>query len=160
MPSPWLIRDVLALSWIAWFDSDSADMCAEKFPLVSMGGWAEGLACADPGARTPMVASGNFDTQHPATPGKIMKVEIEMSSVICMYISFYIFYLMHWIICIYFYVLDLYILHFYSCFPPLCVLLYALIIFVLSKPMSSANSGYILRILPIPYPPFFNKNCC
>ena len=27
-------------------------MCAEKFLLVSMGGRAEGLACADPGART------------------------------------------------------------------------------------------------------------
>ena len=36
------------------------DMCAEKFPLVSMGGRAEGLACADPGARTPIGTSGNF----------------------------------------------------------------------------------------------------
>ena len=35
-------------------------MCAEKFPLVSMGGRAEGLACADPGARTPIGASGNL----------------------------------------------------------------------------------------------------
>ena len=35
-------------------------MCAEKFPLVSMGGRAEGLACADPGARTPIGASGIF----------------------------------------------------------------------------------------------------
>ena len=33
-------------------------MCAEKFPLVSMGGRAKGLACADPGARTPIGASG------------------------------------------------------------------------------------------------------
>ena len=32
----------------------------KKFPLVSMGAWAEGLACADPGARTPIGASGNF----------------------------------------------------------------------------------------------------
>ena len=31
-----------------------------KFPLVSMGGRAEGLACADPGARTPIGASGNI----------------------------------------------------------------------------------------------------
>ena len=38
------------------FEGDSADMCAEKFPLVSMGGQAEGLACADPGARTPIGA--------------------------------------------------------------------------------------------------------
>ena len=42
------------------FAGDSADMCAGKFPLVSMGGRAEGLACADPGARTPIGASGNF----------------------------------------------------------------------------------------------------
>ena len=40
------------------FEGDSADMCAGKFPLVSMGGRAEGLACADPGARTPTGASG------------------------------------------------------------------------------------------------------
>ena len=41
------------------FEGDSADMRAGKFPLVSMGGRAEGLACADPGARTPIGASGN-----------------------------------------------------------------------------------------------------
>ena len=41
------------------FEGDSADMCAGKFPLVSMGGRAEGLACADLGARTPIGASGN-----------------------------------------------------------------------------------------------------
>jgi hypothetical protein len=34
------------------FEGYSADTCAEKFPLVSMWGRAEGLACADPGART------------------------------------------------------------------------------------------------------------
>ena len=39
---------------------DSADMCGGKFPLVSMGGRAEGLACADTGARTPIGASGNL----------------------------------------------------------------------------------------------------
>jgi hypothetical protein len=33
---------------------------ARKCPLVSMGGRAEGLACADQGARTPVSASGNF----------------------------------------------------------------------------------------------------
>jgi hypothetical protein len=33
-------------------EGDSADTCAGKFPLVSMGGRAEGLACADPEART------------------------------------------------------------------------------------------------------------
>ena len=36
------------------------DPCAEKFPLVSMGGWAEGLLCANPGARTPISDSGNY----------------------------------------------------------------------------------------------------
>jgi hypothetical protein len=30
------------------FEDDSADTCAGKFPLVSMGGRAEGLTCADP----------------------------------------------------------------------------------------------------------------
>jgi hypothetical protein len=41
------------------FEGDSADTGAEKIPLASMGGRAEGLACADPGARTPIGASGN-----------------------------------------------------------------------------------------------------
>ena len=39
------------------FEGDSVDMCAEKFPLVSMAGRAEGLACADQGVRTPIGAS-------------------------------------------------------------------------------------------------------
>jgi hypothetical protein len=42
------------------FKGDSADMCAGKFPLTSMGGRAEGLACADPGARNPIGVSGFF----------------------------------------------------------------------------------------------------
>jgi hypothetical protein len=42
-------------------EGDSADMGAGKFPLVSMGGRAEGLACSDPGVRTPIGASGIFD---------------------------------------------------------------------------------------------------
>ena len=40
------------------FEGDSADMCGGRFPLVSMGGRAEGLACADLGPRTPIGASG------------------------------------------------------------------------------------------------------
>jgi hypothetical protein len=36
------------------------DMCAKKFLLVSIGGREEGLACADPGTRTPNGASVNF----------------------------------------------------------------------------------------------------
>jgi hypothetical protein len=42
------------------FEGDSADMCARKCLLVSMGGRAEGLACADLGERTPIGVSGNF----------------------------------------------------------------------------------------------------
>ena len=42
------------------FEGDSADKCARKFPLVSMLGRAEGLAYAEPGARTPIGASGNL----------------------------------------------------------------------------------------------------
>ena len=42
------------------FECDSADTCGIKFPLVLMVGRAEGLACADPGARTPIGASRNF----------------------------------------------------------------------------------------------------
>ena len=45
------------------FEGDSADMRAGKFLLLSMGGRAEGLACADPGARTPIGASGNWGTE-------------------------------------------------------------------------------------------------
>jgi hypothetical protein len=42
------------------FEGDSADRCAGLFLLVSFGGRAEGLACADPGARTPIGASGKY----------------------------------------------------------------------------------------------------
>ena len=54
------------------FEGDSADMCAEKYPLVSMGGRAEGLACADPVARTPsalaeMLLIWLFPTQYYVT---------------------------------------------------------------------------------------------
>ena len=35
------------------FEGDSADTLTGKFPLVSMGGRAEGLACAEMGARNP-----------------------------------------------------------------------------------------------------------
>ena len=40
-------------------EGHSADTGAGKFPLVSMGGWAKGLACADPGARNPIGTSQN-----------------------------------------------------------------------------------------------------
>ena len=40
------------------FEGDPADMCAGNFPLMSMGGRADGLACTEPGARTPIGVSG------------------------------------------------------------------------------------------------------
>ena len=39
------------------FEGDPADTCAGKIPLISMGGQVEGLACAHPGARTPIGVS-------------------------------------------------------------------------------------------------------
>ena len=42
------------------FEGDAADTCARKCSLMLMGGRAEGLACADPGARTPIGVSGNY----------------------------------------------------------------------------------------------------
>jgi hypothetical protein len=47
------------------FEGDSADTCAGKFPLMSMGGRVEGLACADPEVRTPIGMSGNLTFTHP-----------------------------------------------------------------------------------------------
>ena len=41
------------------FEDESADMCAGKSLLMLIGGREEGLACADPGARTPIGVSGN-----------------------------------------------------------------------------------------------------
>ena len=40
------------------FEGDFADMCTEKFPLMSMWGRVEGIECPDPGARTPIGVSG------------------------------------------------------------------------------------------------------
>ena len=40
------------------FEGDSADTCPGIFPLMSMGVRVEGLACADPVARTPIGVSG------------------------------------------------------------------------------------------------------
>ena len=42
------------------YEGDSADKCGGKFPLVLKESRVEGLACADPGARTPIGASGNL----------------------------------------------------------------------------------------------------
>ena len=42
------------------FEGDSADTCARKFPLMLMGGRANGQACAD-GKRGPPLAWAEFD---------------------------------------------------------------------------------------------------
>ena len=42
------------------FEEYSADSCGLKILLLLMGGLAEGLACTDLGARTPIGVSGNF----------------------------------------------------------------------------------------------------
>ena len=52
--------ELLVVGRDVWmFQGDSAGMCTGKFPLMSMGGQAEGLACAEPGRRTPIGVSGN-----------------------------------------------------------------------------------------------------
>jgi hypothetical protein len=42
------------------FEADFADMCAKNLSLMSIGGQAEGLVCADPGARTYISLSRYF----------------------------------------------------------------------------------------------------
>ena len=42
------------------FEGDSTDMCAGKFLLVLIGGRAEGLACTNMGAKTPIDTSEIF----------------------------------------------------------------------------------------------------
>ena len=42
------------------FEGDSADMCAGKYPVVSMGGRVDPSGVHRRGARTPIGASGNF----------------------------------------------------------------------------------------------------
>ena len=43
--------------WGEMFEGDSADTCTGKFPLMSMGGRAEDLACTEPGVRNPISVS-------------------------------------------------------------------------------------------------------
>ena len=50
------------------FKGDSADMCAGKFPLVSMGGRADRQACAD-GERGPPSARAELSTENQLRPG-------------------------------------------------------------------------------------------
>ena len=70
------------------FEGDSAEMCAGKFPLVSVGGRAEGLACADPGARTPIDTSGNFycivqPARHQVKPWTVVGLSIAQDKQVC-----------------------------------------------------------------------------
>ena len=46
--------------WGEMFKGDSADTCAEKFPLVSMVGRADTSSVHRQGARIPIGASGNL----------------------------------------------------------------------------------------------------
>jgi hypothetical protein len=60
-------------------EGDSADTYGRKFPLMSIGGRAEGLLCADPGARTPIGVTGIFGTDK-------VWVVCQIWSTICYYI--------------------------------------------------------------------------
>ena len=65
------------------FEGDSVDTCAGKFPLMSMGGRAEGLACADPEERTTIGMSGNFlymVNYSQYAPGIIMRVSCNLAT--------------------------------------------------------------------------------
>ena len=53
------------------FEGDSADTCADFFLMVLMGCLAEGLACSDPEARTPIGASGNFSNPNVISLGHL-----------------------------------------------------------------------------------------
>ena len=51
------------------FEGDSADTCAGKFQLVPMGGRAEDLACADPGA------SGGSYMRRPGSERRVLRAQ-------------------------------------------------------------------------------------
>ena len=56
---------------------DSAAMRAGKFPLVPMGGLAEGSACADTGARTPIGARGIVNNNaHYLCPNFVIRTQL------------------------------------------------------------------------------------
>ena len=44
----------------SYYNSNYSDVCAELLSTGVKGGRAEGQACADPGARTPIGTSGNY----------------------------------------------------------------------------------------------------
>jgi hypothetical protein len=51
-------------------EGDSGDMCAGKFPIVSLGVRAQGLVCADPGARTPSALAEINSVLHKLLTGR------------------------------------------------------------------------------------------
>ena len=54
------ILDMISEGLGEMFEGDFADTCAGKFSLVSMGGRAEGLECADPVATIPIAPAEIF----------------------------------------------------------------------------------------------------
>ena len=61
------------------FEGDSTDRCTGKISAHVDGGRAEGLACTDPGARTPIGVSGNLDCCGPfssSLPKRVKKVNV------------------------------------------------------------------------------------
>ena len=59
-------------------EGDFADMCANKFSLVLLGGQAEGLACADWEARTPIGFRLFAATKHGSTELIIKVISINV----------------------------------------------------------------------------------
>jgi hypothetical protein len=58
------------------FKGDSAETCGGKFSLVSMGGRANGQACAD-GERGPHRREGNFFKNNHGPPDNFFPVQID-----------------------------------------------------------------------------------
>ena len=59
------------------FEGDSAEMRAGKIPLVPLGVRAEGSACADTGARTPIGARGIVNNNaHYLCPNFVIRTQL------------------------------------------------------------------------------------
>ena len=63
------------------FEDDFADMCGEKFPLMSLGGWEECRACEDTGARAPNGVSGIISVLLSTNVGVIVKSSLARAEV-------------------------------------------------------------------------------
>ena len=63
------------------FEGDSADRGADKFPLMLMGGRAEGLECANHVARTPIMNEISLYFLSKATYSKnVLSLSVKLSS--------------------------------------------------------------------------------